>query len=365
MLRYSKVFFIFFLTGFLIWAQAPAQPSAGNAAPRSKAAPQQSGEKPEVGGFIFRAETRLVVLNATVVDKSNHLVTNLVESAFRVYENNVEQTLKLFRREDVPVSVGIIVDNSGSMRDKREKVNAAALAFVKASHPQDEVFIVNFNDEAFLDQDFTNKQELLQDALKRIDQRGGTAFYDAVSMSMDHLKEKGTKDKKVILLITDGEDNASQMTFEKLLRKVQESETGIYTVGLLNEEERRSARRTKRALSAVAEASGGAAFFPKDVGEVDEIAHKVALDIRNQYTLGYTPTNEAQDGSFRQVKITLVGPAKNYTVRTRTGYYARSSSARLSVPFDLSPLTNDPILVEQHARIPVLALAKPVPALAH
>ena len=135
---------------------------------------QQKPPTPEAGGFIFRAETRLVVLHATVLDKSNHFVTNLQQSAFKVFENGAEQTLKVFRREDVPVSVGILVDNSGSMRDKREKVNAAALAFVKASHPQDEVFIVNFNDEAFLDQDFTNSQELLQDGLKKIDQRGGT-----------------------------------------------------------------------------------------------------------------------------------------------------------------------------------------------
>jgi VWFA-related protein len=362
MLRHSKFFIVALLFAFLIRAQNPAPKPSGKAA----TAPDASGSKPEVGGFTFRSETKLVVLNATVVDKSNHLITNLGESAFRIYENNVEQTLKVFRREDVPVSVGIIVDNSGSMRDKREKVNAAALAFVKASHPQDEVFIVNFNDEAFLDQDFTNKQELLQDALKRIDQRGGTAFFDAVSMSMDHLKEKATKDKKVILVITDGEDNASQMTFEKLLRKVQESETAIYAVGLLNEEERRSARRTKRALSSLAEASGGAAFFPKDVGEVDEIAHKVALDIRNQYTLGYTPTNDAQDGTFRQVKVVLVGPAKNYTVRTRTGYYARNSNAGLFAPFNLPlPLNHDPIPVEQHARASAFALAQPLPLLAH
>jgi Ca-activated chloride channel family protein len=284
------------------------------------------GSKPEVGGYIFRAESRLVVLHATVLDKSNHFVTNLQRSAFRIYENNVEQSLKLFSREDVPVSVGIVVDNSGSMRDKREKVNAAALAFVKASHPQDEVFIVNFNDEAFLDQDFTNKQDLLQDALKKIDQRGGTAFYDALSMSLDHLIEKGQRDKKVILLITDGEDNASQMTFERLLRKAQGIDAAIFTIGLLNEEEHRAARRTKRALSALAEATGGAAFFPKDVGEVDEIAHKVAADIRNQYTLGYTPSNEIQDGSFRQVKVQLVGVPKSLTVRTRTGYYARGSA---------------------------------------
>jgi len=295
-----------------LWAQTPPAPKP---------------PAPEVGGFIFRAETRLVVLHATVVDKSSHFVTNLTQSVFKVYENNVEQTLKLFRREDVPVSVGLIIDNSGSMREKRERVAAATLAFVKASNPQDEVFVVNFNDEAFLDQDFTASQELLQDALKKIDQRGGTAFYDALSMSIDHLKQKARKDKKILLLVTDGEDNASQMTMEKLLRKAQDAEAAIFTVGLLNEEERRAARRTRRALTTLAEATGGAAFFPKDAGEVDEIAHRIALDIRNQYILGYTPTNEAQDGSFRQVRVALTGNARNHTVRTRTGYYARSTPA--------------------------------------
>jgi Ca-activated chloride channel family protein len=305
------------------WAQATQAP---------KPDPKNDGQKPEVGGFIFHAETRLVVLHATVFDKSNHFVTNLPESAFKVYENSAEQVLKVFRREDVPVSVGIVVDNSGSMRDKREKVNAAALAFVKASNPQDEVFIVNFNDEAYLDQDFTNKQELLQDALKKIDQRGGTAFFDAISMSLDWIKDHAKKDKKVILTVTDGEDNASQMTFEKLLRKAHEADVAIFSVGLLNEEERRAQRRTKRILTNLAEATGGAAFFPKELNEVDDIAHRVAADIRNQYTLGYSPTNQAEDGSFRQVKVLLVGPGKNYTVRTRSGYYARGTNAQATLP---------------------------------
>ncbi len=273
-----------------------------------------------------------MVLHATVQDKDQHLVTNLQQSAFKVYENNVEQPLKVFRREDVPVSLGLVIDNSGSMRDKRERVNAAALTFVKVSNPDDEVFIVNFNDEAFLDQPFTSSQDLLNDALKKVDQRGGTAFYDALSMSIDHLREKAKKDKKVILLITDGEDNASQMTLERIMRKVQEAEdVAVFSVGLLNEEERRAARRTKRALISLAEVSGGEAFFPKDTSEVDQIARRIALDIRNQYILGYTPTNEAQDGSFRQIKVALVGTARNHTVRTRTGYYARGPSTNAKV----------------------------------
>jgi VWFA-related protein len=266
------------------------------------------------------------------MDKDKHFVTNLKREAFKVYENNVEQQLKVVRREDVPISVGLVIDNSGSMRDKRERVNAAALAFVKASNAEDEVFIVNFNDEAFLDQPFTGSQDLMQDALKKVDQRGGTAFYDALSMSIDYLRKEGQRDKKVILLITDGEDNASQMTLEKLLRKVQDTEgVAVFTVGLLNQEERRSARRTERALNALAENSGGAAFFPKDAGEVDDIARRIATDIRNQYILAYSPTNEAQDGSFRQVKVVLVGTPRGYNVRTRTGYYARSTTGSAKV----------------------------------
>jgi len=319
----NRVLLLLLLAAVGAWSQGQAPRQA---TPQS--APGQKPSTPEVGGFIFRVDTRLVVLHATVLDKNNHFVTNLQQSAFKVFENNVEQSLKVFSREDVPISVGLVIDNSGSMRDKREKVNAAALAFVKASNPADEVFIVNFNDEAFLDQDYTSKQDLLQDALKKVDQRGGTAFYDALSMSVDHLREKAKKDKKVLLLITDGEDNASMITLEKLLRKVQESEAAVFTVGLLNEEERRAARRTRRALTSLAEATGGAAFFPKQTSEVDEIAHRIALDIRNQYVLGYTPTNDAQDGSFRAVRVTLVGAAKNYSIRTRTGYYARANGTR-------------------------------------
>jgi Ca-activated chloride channel family protein len=321
----NKIFVTALFAGLVAQAQGPAGPS------------QQV--TPEVGGFIFRAESRLVVLHVTVLDKNNRFVTSLTQSAFKVYENGAEQTLKLFRREDVPVSVGLVIDNSGSMRDKRQQVNAASLAFVAASHPGDEVFIVNFNDEAFLDQDFTNRQELLQDALKKVDQRGGTALYDALSMSLDHVREKGKRDKRVILLVSDGEDNASQMTFEKLLRKAQESEVAIFTVGLL--EEGRAGRRTRRVLTDLAEATGGAAFFPRQSSEVDAIARRIALDIRSQYALGYTPTDPALDNTFRRIRV-LVGKGNDYTVRTRSGYYARPVAARWEPRILLGAVTSPP-----------------------
>jgi Ca-activated chloride channel family protein len=274
---------------------------------------------------VFRTDTRLVVLHATVVDKSGHLVTNLPESAFQVYENGVAQHIKIFKREDVPVSMGLIIDNSGSMRDKRAKVEAAALALVKDSNRQDEVFIVNFNDEAFLDKDFTNDIKDLQEGLARIDSRGGTAMRDAIRMSIDHLKEKAKKDKKVLVVVTDGNDNSSLISLENLVKSSQDSGVLIYTVGLLSEEERREAKRAKRALEALAEATGGEAYFPKELADVDRIAHQVAHDIRNQYTIAYTPINDALDGSFRQIKVIASAPNRP-VVRTRTGYYATPDS---------------------------------------
>ena len=276
-------------------------------------------------GAIFRADTRLVVCHTTVVDKSGHLVTNLTQDAFTVMENGVPQSVKVFRREDVPVSMGLIIDNSGSMRDKRTKVEAAALALVRDSNPDDEVFIVNFNDEAFLDnphgKDFTTNIKEMEEALTRIDSRGGTAMRDAIRMSIDHVKEKAHKDKKVLVVVTDGNDNSSVVSLENLVKASQQSEVLVYGVGLLGDEERREAQRAQRALKALAEATGGEVFFPKDVADVDKIAHQVARDIRNQYTIEYSPSNTAMDGTFRQIKITAKAPG-NPTVRTRSGYYA-------------------------------------------
>src|SRR6202163_4526333 len=269
----------------------------------------------------FRADARLVVLHATVVNKSGHLLTDLTQKAFHVYENGVEQPIKKFLREDVPVSMGLIVDNSGSMRTKRQRVEASALALVKASNPQDEVFIVNFNDEAFLDQPFTSDIKELERGLAKIDSRGGTAMRDAIRMSIDYLKENGKKDKKVLVVVTDGDDNNSSGTLENLVKAAQQSEVLIYTVGLLSEEEKREAKRATRALNAIAEATGAKSYYPKELKDVDGVCQQVAHDIRSQYIITYSPTNSALDGSFRQIKVVVNAP--NHPVaRTRSGYYA-------------------------------------------
>ena len=282
-------------------------------------------QKPD--DVVIKVDARLVVLHATVVDKTGHLVTTLPQTAFQVYENGVPQHVKLFRREDIPVSMGLVIDNSGSMRDKRQKVAAAGLALVKASNPDDEVFVVNFNDDPYLDCDFTNDTHKMEDALTKIDSRGGTAMRDAIRVSIDHMKEKAKKDKKVIFVVTDGNDNASMISLENLVKEAtkQGNEVMIYAIGLLSEEERREAKRAKRALDALTEATGGLAFYPKELADVDRIARQVAHDIRNQYTLAYTPSNQALDGSFRQIRVVATGP-NHPVVRTRTGYYATPES---------------------------------------
>jgi len=273
---------------------------------------------------VFRADTRIAVCHTTVIDKSGHLVTTLPQSAFTVYENKVKQEIRKFKREDVPVSLGLVIDNSGSMRSKLAKVEAAALALVKDSNRDDEVFIVNFNDTAYLDnpqdKDFTNNIAELEAALGRIDARGGTAMRDAIEMSIQHLK-KAHRDKKVLVVITDGNDNSSLLTLEHIMKSAHASDVLIYGVGLLSEEEHREAAHAKRALNDLAEATGGKTFFPKDVEEVDAIAHLVAHDIRSQYIIEYSPTNSTMDGTFRAIRITARA-AGNPTVRTRSGYYA-------------------------------------------
>ena len=302
-------------------AQAPAPPANPAPPPAQTSTPAVGDEGPT----IFSSDTRLVPLSVTVVDRTGHLVTNLPQSAFQVFENGVVQQIKMFKREDVEISLGLIIDNSGSMRDKRKQVATAALDLVKDSNPKDEVFIVNFNDEAFLDCDFTADTTKMEQALGKIDSRGGTAMRDAIRMSIDHLKQHAKRDKKVLLVVTDGNDNTSVEKLEDLVRKSHQSEVLIYSIGLLNEEEPREAKSAQRALKALADASGGLSYYPKTLPEVEKITPQVAHEIRNQYLVAYSPTNPALDGTYRQIKVTVTG---HNNVRTRAGYYATPETAK-------------------------------------
>jgi Ca-activated chloride channel homolog len=299
---------------------SPGHPNGGQTAER------------EHGVFTLRRNVDEVVLNCTVVDGDGHLVQDLTQDDFRVFEDNVAQTIVSFQHSDIPVSMGIIIDNSGSMRDKREAVNQAALDLVRASNPSDEAFIVNFSDEAFLDQDFTSDINKLREGLSHIESRGGTALYDAVVASADQLAQGARRPKQVLLIITDGEDNASTLNLEQTIRRIQDLQGPVvYSIGLLFGDDAHSAegRRAKRALQLLSDETGGIAFFPRALQDVDAVAAEVARDIRNQYTIGYHSTRPMSQGGYRVVHV----EAKSHNhsrlmVRTKAGYYPKQETGQ-------------------------------------
>jgi VWFA-related protein len=324
--------------------QSESKPATTPPASQTATPPQTPNKKDDQdndlndqGVFVIRKDVDEVLLHASVIDDKQHMVTSLDRNAFSVFEDGKPQSIISFHHVDIPVSIGIIIDNSGSMREKRNKVNQAALNLVRSSNPKDEVFVVNFNDEYYLDQDFTNDLLKLKEALEKIDARGGTALYDAVVASAEHLKRNARLEKKVLLIVTDGEDNASNETLEQAVQQLQEENgPSVYAIGILGDEEH--PKRAKRALEILAQRTGGIAFFPKTLDEVDEISRTVARDIRNQYAIGYKPTNPRGNGGFRQIR--LEAKAKGHgklTVRTKSGYYAGvqpSAAASKKVPAD-------------------------------
>jgi Ca-activated chloride channel family protein len=334
--RLSKwAFKLLFVLAVVIWAgtyaSAPAQ--TPGTTPQNDSKPptppgtstqKQDSKQPidENGVFVIRKDVDEVLLHATVVDDKQRLITNLDKTSFTVFEDGKPQNIVSFRHEDIPVAMGIVIDNSGSMREKRAKVNQAALNLVRASNPRDEVFVVNFNDEYYLDQDFTNDLLKLKEALEKIDAKGGTALYEAIVASADHLKRDAKLEKKVIFVVTDGEDNASRETLEQAVRQLQEENgPSVYAIGILGDEEH--PKRAKRALEIMTQRTGGLAFFPRTLDQVDEISKTVAHDIRNQYTIGYKPTNPRGSGGFRVVRVEARAKGqRKMTVRTKSGYYA-------------------------------------------
>jgi len=315
-------------------AQEPAKQdqSKPSSSEQSSTESQENQNSPDnsQGVFVFRKDVDEVMLHATVVDDKQHIITNLDRTAFTVFEDGKAQNIISFHHVDIPVAMGIVIDNSGSMREKRSKVNQAALNLVRSSNPRDEVFIVNFNDEQYLDQDFTHDLLKLKEALEKIDARGGTALYDAVVASGDHLKQNARLEKKVIFLVTDGEDNASSETLEQAVKQLQlEGGPSVYAIGILGDEDH--PKRAKKALQIIAERTGGIAFFPKTLDEVDSISRTIANDIRNQYAIGYKPLSPKKAGEFRQIRVEA--KAKGHSklvVRTKSGYYAGAEAASSS-----------------------------------
>ena len=267
----------------------------------------------------FRAETRLVVVHATVRNARGELVTSLERGAFTVYENGKRQPITLFRRDDIPVSLGLLIDNSGSMRTLRSKVEAAALALARASNPQDEIFVLNFNDKARIDVPFTSDVRVLEAGIGRVDSIGGTAMRDAIDMAQTYLSEHGTRDRKVLLVITDGIDNASVATRDRIEKQAEQRDTVIFAVGLFGDEDR--VKQGRRELDQLAERTGGMAYYPAGIDEIGAVALEIARQIRNQYTIAYAPLNQALDGTYRAIRVAVSGQ-ETLSVRTRAGYRA-------------------------------------------
>jgi Ca-activated chloride channel homolog len=306
--------------------EASQQTSSPQVSPPQTASPQEpSGTAPandQSDMFVFKKQVEEVVLHATVVDEQGRMVTGLDRTAFSVFERGVPQTITSFRREDIPVAMGIVIDNSGSMRDKREKVNQAVLNLIRASNPKDEIFVVNFSENPYLDQDFTSDENLLQAALHQVSMKGSTALYDAVVASSTHL-DKAPLDKKALLVITDGQDNMSQETLQEASRRLgQANGPTVYSIGLLG-----LRGQGREALQSLSQETGGVAYFPETLDEVDNITRTIAHDIRSQYMVAYKPQNQNEKPGYASVRIEAHAPGYGkLTVRTKAGYYAEGSS---------------------------------------
>lgn len=271
----------------------------------------------------FKLNVNLVVLHVSVADSKGKPIPDLPQNAFQVYENGVEQNLSLFQREDAPVAVGLVVDNSGSMRRKLAEVVAAAGAFARSSNPDDHMFVVHFNEHVAMglapNEPFTSNPVDLRSAMLRIHARGETALYDAIAAALTHVRQSPLQ-KKVLIVVSDGGDNSSTLRFKDILKMIQESNVLVYTVGLADQYDD---DRNPGVLKKLAKASGGEAFFPNKVSEASSVLEAVSRDIRNQYTVGYAPKDERKDGTYRAIRVKVTAPHSNHwTVRTRPGYFA-------------------------------------------
>ena len=273
--------------------------------------------------FTLSVDVDLAVFNVTVLDSDHRPVHGLTAENFRIYEDGREQQVKIFQAEDTPATLGLVIDNSGSMANKRRDVVTAALAFVNASQHDDEMFIVNFNRKAWLGlpaaMPFTNDVVQLRTTLLETRTEGTTALYDALDLALNHLKE-GSRQRKALVLLSDGGDNASLMKLEEVLRSAQQSSATIYCVGIYDPFAK---DKNPGVLKRIAKVTGGESYFPSSPTDLPDIWRRIAGSIRAQYTLGYISTNPVRDGSYRNVKVTATGKRnKTFEVRSRTGYFA-------------------------------------------
>ena len=287
-------------------------------APAQQGSPFNTGDPDE---YKISVDVGLVVLPVTVTNRKGEFVPNLAASDFRVSEGGRPQQTTLFKSEDVAVTVGLVVDNSGSMASKRPEVVAASLAFVQSSNPGDQMFVVNFNERVSLglpkSVPFTSDLGQLRDALSRNRPVGNTALYDGIAAALEHLKA-GSRERKALIAVTDGGDNASHIRFQDLLKMAESSNAIIYTIGVFDPN---YSGENPQALRRLAKVTGGRAYFPVSVIEVSGVAGQIARDIRQQYTIGYIPSPQTPKGQYRTIRVTVKAPGLGkLCVRTRTGY---------------------------------------------
>jgi VWFA-related protein len=296
---------------------------AGNV--QSQTAPATEGDASK--SYLFSTKVDLVVLNATVRDGKGWFVGDLTQPDFKLYEDAAPQTIQLFRHEDIPVTVGLVVDHSGSMSRKLPNVIAAARTFAESSRPDDDMFVVNFNEKATLElsgaNGRANRPEQLAQAISSRPTLGQTALYDAVVVALQRLRV-GSQEKRVLIVISDGGDNASKHTLAEVLTLVEQATALVYTVGVFDEDD---PDKNPAVLRRLAHITGGEAFFPKELDDVVSICERIARDIRNQYTVGYVSTNVEQPGVYRSIRLVARAAGKGkLAVRTRSGYIAGGSA---------------------------------------
>jgi len=273
------------------------------------------------GDFAISVNVDVALFNVSVTDSKGRHVGGLKASDFRVLENGQAQEIRLFSAENAPATIGLVMDNSGSMRTKRSDVQRAAISFVGASNPADELFLVSFNEKVHMglpqDLPFTSDIGQFQFALTQTTPGGLTALYDATAFALEHLKT-GTRDRKALVVLSDGGDNASRRKLDDLLEISRHSTATVYTIGIYDEND---PDRNPRVLRKIADSSGGRSYFPRTLAHMDEVWRDIADEIRSQYTIGFIPIKSSRGGSYRTVKITTTQKGKFLNVTTRDGYF--------------------------------------------
>jgi Ca-activated chloride channel homolog len=317
---------------------APPAPVANtNSTSAPKSTPNTAADSGDLqkqdGVYVLHTNVDEVILNCAVLDAKGQPVMNLKRDDFRVWEDGVAEQVNSVQHLDLPVSMGLLIDNSGSMRDKRAAINAAAYHLLSASNPEDEAFVVNFSERAYLDQRLTTDRVVLNRGISRSDPAGTTAMYDAVAASASELANHGKNRKQVLLIITDGADNASRLRLRDAIRRVQGlGGPVVYTIGLLFDAEQNEADRAKNDLETLSQETGGIAYFPRSLQDVDTIAADVARDIREQYVVAYHSSRPFSMAGYRTIRVEAAGPGRGQLyVRTKRGYYAQSEQSKQPV----------------------------------